>query len=210
MQLSELADAVIAGDDKRANELTQQAIDEGLAPQTVIHQGLCAGMDVVGEKFHHREYYVPHVLLSARAMKTSMNMLKPLLQEGEVEYLGRVVIGTSRGDLHDIGKNLVATMLVGAGFEVFDVGTDVAPERFVDEAQRRDAQLVCISALMITTTQAMKETVEALSAAGMEDRVKVMVGGAPVTQTFADEIGAHGYGDNATIAVAVAKNLMSS
>jgi len=207
--LSDLADAVVVGNDKRANELTQKAIDEGLSPQAVIHDGLCAGMDVVGQKFQSREYYVPHVLLAARAMKTSMNILKPLLQAGDVQYLGGVVIGTSKGDLHDIGKNLVATMLEGAGFEVFDLGTDVTPESFVEQARRRDARLVCISALMITTMPAMKQTVDALAAAGMTENVKVMVGGAPVTQAFADEIGAHGYGENATVAVDVAKSLLN-
>jgi 5-methyltetrahydrofolate--homocysteine methyltransferase len=210
LDLNQLCDAVIKGDRDRAGELTQEAIKAGLAPQVIINEGLCAGMNVVGEKFRCNEYYVPQVLIAARAMKTSMAMLKPLLQESNVEYLGRVVIGTAKGDLHDIGKNLVAMMLEGAGFEVFDIGADVAPEKYVEEAQARDAQLVCISALMTTTMPAMKETVRALSEAGLMGRVKVMVGGAPVTQAFSDEIGAHGYGENAGVAVEVAKNLTAS
>lgn len=210
MELNELSDAVINGDQNRAQELTQQAIDEGMALQKVINDGLCAGMEVVGEKFRCSEYYVPQVLLAARAMKTSMEMLKPLLQDGEIEYLGKVVIGTAKGDLHDIGKNLVAMMLEGSGFEVFDIGADAPPEKYVEEAREHSAQLVLISALMTTTMTAMKETVEALSAAGMMDQVKVMIGGAPVTQAFADEIGAQGFGENASEAVKVAKQLIGA
>jgi 5-methyltetrahydrofolate--homocysteine methyltransferase len=209
LDLNEIVDAVIKGDNNRAGELTQKAIDEGMPPQKVINEGLCEGMNVVGEKFRCNEYYVPQVLLSARAMKTSMAVLEPLLKEGETEYLGVAVIGTAKGDLHDIGKNLVSMMLEGAGFEVFDLGADVPPEKFVEEARERSAQLVCISALMTTTMPAMKETVEALAEAGMMDKVKVMIGGAPVTEAFTDEIGAQGYGDNASVAVDVAKNLLA-
>lgn len=210
MDLKELKDAVINGDQDKAREITEKAIEEGLPPQEIINDGLCAGMGVVGEKFRCNDIYVPQVLLAARAMKTSMEMLKPLISEGDVEYLGRVVIGTAKGDLHDIGKNLVAMMLEGSGFKVFDIGADTSPEKYVEETINNDANIVCISGLMTTTMPAMKETVDALAEAGLMKKVKVMVGGAPVTQVFADQIGVQGYADNASEAVDVAKELMSS
>lgn len=210
MDLKELVDAVISGNRDKAREITEKAIEEGLSPQEIINDGLCAGMGVVGEKFRCNDIYVPQVLLAARAMKTSMEMLKPLISEGDVEYLGRVVIGTAKGDLHDIGKNLVAMMLEGSGFKVFDIGADTSPEKYVEETINNDANIVCISGLMTTTMPAMKDTVDALAEAGLMKKVKVMVGGAPITQVFADQIGVQGYADNASEAVDVAKELMSS
>jgi 5-methyltetrahydrofolate--homocysteine methyltransferase len=210
LDLKEISNAVIKGDQNSAKDLTQKAIDEGISPQKVINEGLCAGMEVVGEKFRCNEYYVPQVLLAARAMKTAMEILKPLIKNEDMKYLGKVVIGTAKGDLHDIGKNLVAMMLEGAGFEVFDVGADTPPEKYVEEAKERGADIICISALMTTTMSAMKDTVQAFSEAGMKDRVRIMIGGAPVTQAFADEIGAQGYGDNASEAVETAKKLIAS
>jgi 5-methyltetrahydrofolate--homocysteine methyltransferase len=210
LDLSRLSDAVIEGDQKKAEELTRQALEEGISPKDIINSGLCSGMGVVGDKFECNDYYVPQVLLAARAMKTSMAILKPLIEDSEMEYLGKVVIGTAKGDLHDIGKNLVAMMLEGAGFQVFDIGADAPAGKYVEEAREQSADLVCVSGLMTTTMPAMKEVVDAVKEAGMTDKVKVMVGGAPVTKAFADEIGAQGYGENAAEAVSVAKSIMAS
>jgi len=169
-------------------------------------------MDVVGEKFRRNEYYVPQVLLSARAMYAGLDLLKPLITAGARpdDHLGVVVIGTAQGDLHDIGKNLVAMMLEGAGFKVFNLGRDVAPEKFVVAVEEHHANIVGISALMTTTMPGMKRTIDALVKAGLRERVKVMVGGAPVSQAFADEIGADGYARDSTAAVAKAKALVSA
>jgi 5-methyltetrahydrofolate--homocysteine methyltransferase len=168
-------------------------------------------MDVVGEKFRRNEYYVPQVLLSARAMYAGLDLLKPLITAAATsEYLGTVVIGTAQGDLHDIGKNLVAMMLEGAGFRVLNLGRDVAPEAFCKAVEEHGANIVGISALMTTTMPAMKRTIDALVRAGLRDRVKVMVGGAPVTQAFADQIGADGYARDSTLAVLKAKHLVGA
>jgi 5-methyltetrahydrofolate--homocysteine methyltransferase len=204
-----MARALILGDRETVGRLTQEGLDRGLDPRQIIFQGLIPGMDVVGEKFRRNEYYVPQVLLSARAMYAGLDLLKPLLTAGGAggQYLGTVVIGTAQGDLHDIGKNLVAMMLEGAGFKVVNLGRDVAPEKFCQAVVEHDAHLVGISALMTTTMPAMKRTIDALRQAGLRDRVKVMVGGAPVTQAFADEIGADGYARDSTLAVTKAKAL---
>jgi 5-methyltetrahydrofolate--homocysteine methyltransferase len=204
-----MARALILGHHLVVGEMTRQALAEGLDPRAIIFRGLIPGMDVVGEKFRRNEYYVPQVLLSARAMYAGLDLLKPLITKtaGE-EYLGTVVIGTAQGDLHDIGKNLVAMMLEGAGFTVHNLGRDVAPEKFVEAVKEKDASIVGISALMTTTMPAMRRTIEALLRDGLRDRVKVMVGGAPVSQAFCDDIGGDGYAKDSTAAVVKAKTLM--
>jgi 5-methyltetrahydrofolate--homocysteine methyltransferase len=203
-----IARALILGDRETVGRMTQAGLDRGLEPKQIIFRGLIPGMDVVGEKFRRNEYYVPQVLLSARAMYAGLDLLKPLLTAtAGGEYLGTVVIGTAQGDLHDIGKNLVAMMLEGAGFRVVNLGRDVAPEKFCAAVEEHTATIVGISALMTTTMPAMKRTIDALGRAGLRDRVKVMVGGAPVSQAFADEIGADGYARDATLAVVRAKEL---
>ena len=199
--LKALAEAVINGKRDEAVRLTQEAIDEGVSPDAILNEGLVAGMSVVGEKFKNNEFYVPEVLIAARAMKAAMELLRPLLVESGVEPKGTVVIGTVRGDLHDIGKNLVAMMLEGGGFRVVDLGVDVAPEAFVQAAKENNAQIVGLSALLTTTMPAMKDTIEAFKEAGIRDQVAIMIGGAPVTQDYADEIGADGYAPDAASAV---------
>ena len=204
-----MARALILGDQKTVKELTEQGLAEQVDPKEIIFRGMIPGMDVVGEKFRRNEYYVPQVLLSARAMYAGLDILKPLLtQTGVADYLGTVVIGTAQGDLHDIGKNLVAMMLEGAGFEVLNLGRDVAPEKFVETVQEKGTQIVGISALMTTTMPGMKRTIDALEKAGLRDKVKVMIGGAPVNQAFADEIAADGYARDSTKAVLKAKELL--
>ncbi len=207
-----MARALIVGDKDTVARQTRDGLDRALDPKDLIFKGLIPGMDVVGEKFRRNEYYVPQVLLSARAMYAGLDLLKPLLTAGAraSDHLGVVVIGTAQGDLHDIGKNLVAMMLEGAGFKVVNLGRDVAPERFVAAVEEHQAGIVGISALMTTTMPAMKRTIDALSKAGLRERVKVMVGGAPVSQAFADEIGADGYAKDATLAVVKAKRLVGA
>ena len=199
--LQALADAVINGQKDEAEKLTQEAIDEGVKPSTIINDGLIAGMAVVGEKFKNNEFYVPEVLIAARAMQSAMGHVKPLLTEGEMESKGKVAIGTVKGDLHDIGKNLVAMMLEGGGYEVVDLEVDVSPEQFVAAASEQGCNVVALSALLTTTMPSMKDTVDALVEAGLKDQVKVVIGGAPVTQSYADEIGADGYAPDAASAV---------
>jgi len=206
-----MARALILGDRETVARLTQEGLARAMAPRDLIFKGLIPGMDVVGEKFRRNEYYVPQVLLSARAMYAGLDLLKPLLTaSATADYLGRVVIGTAQGDLHDIGKNLVAMMLEGAGFKVVNLGRDVAPEAFVAAVEEHQANIVGISALMTTTMPAMKRTIDALIKAGLRERVKVMIGGAPVTQAFATEIGADGYARDSTLAVVKAKELVSA
>jgi 5-methyltetrahydrofolate--homocysteine methyltransferase len=202
--------ALILGDKDTVARKTREGLDLAMEPKDLIFRGLIPGMDVVGEKFRRNEYYVPQVLLSARAMYAGLDLLKPLITGGrqEGQDLGVVVIGTAQGDLHDIGKNLVAMMLEGAGFKVVNLGRDVAPEKFVAAVAEHHAQIVGISALMTTTMPAMKRTIDALEKAGVRDRVKVMIGGAPVSQAYADEIGADGYARDSTMAVVKAKQLL--
>src|SRR3989338_9497717 len=204
-----MARALILGDKDTVARKTQEGLALAMDPKELIFRGLIPGMDVVGEKFRRNEYYVPQVLLSARAMYAGLDLLKPLITKagGAGNSLGTVVIGTAQGDLHDIGKNLVAMMLEGAGFKVHNLGRDVAPEAFVKGVEEHQANLVGISALMTTTMPGMKRTIDALIKAGLRERVKVMVGGAPVSQAFADEIGADGYARDATLAVLKAKAL---
>ncbi|MFW5867380.1 MAG: cobalamin B12-binding domain-containing protein [Armatimonadota bacterium] len=199
--LQALADAVINGQKDEAEKLTQEAIDEGVKPSTIINDGLIAGMSVVGEKFKNNEFYVPEVLIAARAMQSAMGHVKPLLTEGEMEAKGKVAIGTVKGDLHDIGKNLVAMMLEGGGYEVVDLEVDVSPEQFVAAASEQGCNVVALSALLTTTMPSMKDTVDALVEAGLKEQVKVVIGGAPVTQSYAEEIGADGYAPDAASAV---------
>jgi len=204
--LEALGEAIIKGDQKTAVELTQAAIDKGTAPDIILEQGLIAGMDVVGKRFKANEVYIPEVLIAARAMKSAMEILEPKLAEAGIEPMGKALIGTVQGDLHDIGKNLVTMMLKGAGFEVTDAGVDVTPEDFVAKAKDAGAQLVGLSALLTTTMPAMEKTVQALKDAGID--AKVMIGGAPVTQSYADKIGADGYASDAASAVDIAKSLL--
>ena len=203
-----MARALILGDKDTVAKKTREGLDLRMDPKDLIFKGLIPGMDVVGEKFRRNEYYVPQVLLSARAMYAGLDLLKPLITASKIsQYLGTVVIGTAQGDLHDIGKNLVAMMLEGAGFKVFNLGRDVAPEVFVAAVHEHNANIVGISALMTTTMPAMKRTIDALIKAGVRERVKVMIGGAPVSQAYADEIGADGYARDSTLAVVKAKVL---
>jgi 5-methyltetrahydrofolate--homocysteine methyltransferase len=208
MDLSALKEAVINGDLKGCTVLTEVAIKAGYPPQKILNEALVAGMEVVGEKFRCNEVYVPEVLVSARAMKKSLAMIKPLLTQTGVKPVGVAVAGTVKGDLHDIGKNLVCMMWEGAGFEVVDLGTDVPPEKFVQAVKDSGAQIVGISTLLTTTMLNMRDVLQALDRAQLRDKVKVMVGGAPVTQTFASEIGADGYGESAAVAVEKAKALL--
>src|SRR5713226_7672155 len=207
-----MARALIVGDKDTVARKTQEGLGLSIDPKALIFKGLIPGMDVVGEKFRRNEYYVPQVLLSARAMYAGLDLLKPLITASAKadDYFGVVVIGTAQGDLHDIGKNLVAMMLEGAGFKVVNLGRDVAPEAFCKAVEEHQANIVGISALMTTTMPAMKRTIDALARAGMRDRVKVMIGGAPVSQAFADEIGADGYAKDSTAALVKAKALVGT
>ncbi len=206
--LKALSEALIAGDRNKVVELTTQAIEEGLAPKTILEDGLIAGMNVIGKRFKNNEVYVPEVLIAARAMHGAMDVLKPKLVEAGVEPVGKVILGTVKGDLHDIGKNLVGMMLTGGGFMVVDIGIDVPAEKFVEMCKSEGAQLLALSALLTTTMPQMAEVVQAAKAAGVE--VKTMIGGAPVTQSYADEIGADGYAADAASAVDLAKQLIGA
>ena len=205
--LQALAQAIINGKAPEARSLTESALAEGANPGDILNKGLVAGMNVVGEKFKNNEFYVPEVLIAARAMKASMGLLRPQLVKSGIKARGTVAIGTVRGDLHDIGKNLVAMMLEGAGFEIMDLGVDVKPEQFV-EAVKAGADVIAMSALLTTTMPAMKDTVEALKAEGVRAKACVMIGGAPVTQNYCSEIGADGYAPDAASAVDTAKELL--
>jgi 5-methyltetrahydrofolate--homocysteine methyltransferase len=204
--LEDLANQVIEGNAQRTKELTEQAVRDKLPPKDILENGLLAGMKVVGEKFKRNEYYVPEVLMSARAVHGGLALLEPLLAAAGIEPVGVVVIGTVRGDLHDIGKNLVAMMLKGAGFRVIDLGVNVTAEKFVQAVNENKANILAMSALLTTTVVNMKEVIELLRANGLP--AKVLIGGAPVTESFARQIGADGYGRNASIAVEAAKRLI--
>jgi 5-methyltetrahydrofolate--homocysteine methyltransferase len=210
MDLNALKEAVINGDLKGCTILTEVAIQAGHPPQKILNEALVPGMEVVGEKFRCNEVYVPEVLVAARAMKKSLAMLKPLLTQTGVKPVGVAVAGTVKGDLHDIGKNLVCMMWEGAGFEVVDLGTDVSPDKFVQAVKDSGAQILGISTLLTTTMLNMRDVIQALERAGVRDKVKVMVGGAPVTQTFANEIGADGFGESAAVAVERARELLAA
>lgn len=206
--LETIAQAIVAGDEQTASQKTQAALAAGLAAQQVLDGGLIKGMDRVGEQFRDGEIFLPDVLLAARAMYAGLEFLRPLMEAQNVSSLGKAVIGTVQGDLHDIGKNLVGIMLRGAGFEVIDLGNDVAPERFVQAARDSGAGIVGMSALLTTTMPAMKRVVEQLAAAGLKGKVKTIIGGAPVTADYAREIGADAYGFDAAAAVEICKRLV--
>ena len=209
MDLSALKEAIINGDMKGCTVLTDVAIQAGHPPEKILNEALIPGMQEVGEKFRCNEVYVPEVLVAARAMKKSLAMLKPLLSQRGMKPVGIAVAGTVKGDLHDIGKNLVCMMWEGAGLEVIDLGTDVPPEKFAQAVKDKGAQIVGISTLLTTTMLNMREVIAALEKAGVRDKVKVLVGGAPVTQAFADEIGADGYAADASSAVDMVKSLLN-
>jgi len=204
MILQEISTQLQAGKAKNVKMLVQQAIDEGIPAQQILNEGLLAGMAIIGEKFKNNEVFVPEVLVSARAMNTGAALLKPLLAADGVKATGKVCIGTVRGDLHDIGKNLVRMMLESKGLEVIDLGTDVAAETFVQTAINEGCQVICCSALLTTTMGVMEDVVKAVEAAGIKDKVKIMIGGAPVTQSFCDQIGADAYTADAASASEVA------
>jgi 5-methyltetrahydrofolate--homocysteine methyltransferase len=205
--LQQIADKLYDGDADAISSLTQQALDGGMTPGEVLKGGLLKGMDRVGVDFRAGDLFVPEVLIAARAMHAGMDILKPLLTESEAEMAGKVVIGTVEGDLHDIGKNLVAMMLEGGGFEIVDLGTDVSPSEFVEAVNKERPDLIGMSALLTTTMPMMKSTIDALVDAGLREKVKVMVGGAPVTKDYADDIGADGYASDAGSAVELARSL---
>jgi len=205
--LREIDESLQRGEDSKVAELTHRAIDDGLSASEILNDGLLAGMAVVGRKFGAHEIFLPEVLLSARAMNAGVEVLKPLLIAEDVPRLGKVVIGTVKGDMHDIGKNLVGIMLKGAGFEVVDLGTDVPAERFVDTAAAEGASVIGLSALLTTTMAGMKNVVDLIRDRGLDGEIKVIVGGAPLSKDFAAAIGAHGYGYDATSAVDLVKEI---
>jgi len=203
-----MIDTLIEGDEKKLTSLAQSALDEGISAKEILEKGLMAGMDIVGEKMESEDMFIPEVLRSAKSMSAVIDVLKPLLAEGDVISAGKVIIGTVKGDLHDIGKNLVAMMLESAGFEVYNLGADILPDTFVEEIKDKNADMLCLSALLTTTMPMMKTTIDALSKSGLREQVKVMIGGAPVTQDFADQIGADGYAHDAGSATRLAKALL--
>lgn len=202
-----LAGAIIDCNAVRAGELTQKLVDEGVKPLEIISKGLIGGMNIVGDRFKKGDMYVPEVMMAAKAMHAGMNIVKPLLLEGETSSTGKVIIGTVSGDLHDIGKNLVGMMMGSSGMEVVDLGVDVTPEKFAQAVREHKPQVVGLSALLTTTMLAMKDTIEILKEEGLRDSVKVIIGGAPVTQDFANEIGADGWAPDAASAKDLARKL---
>jgi 5-methyltetrahydrofolate--homocysteine methyltransferase len=207
--LSELSTAVIEGNLDVIVDLTKDALDEGVDSKKILDQGLMPGMDHVGVEFKAGNMFVPEVLRSARTMQAALGIIKPLLAETGAKMTGKVLLGTVKGDLHDIGKNLVAMMCEGAGFEVKDLGKDIEPEAFVTAVKEFEPDIVGMSALLTTTMRAMEQTIKALEEAGVRDKVKIMIGGAPVTQAFSDQIGADGYASNAASASELAKKFVS-
>jgi 5-methyltetrahydrofolate--homocysteine methyltransferase len=206
--LQQISESLQRGEREQVAELTKQAIDTGLSATEILNDGLMAGMDVVGKRFGAHEIFLPELLIAARAMNAGIDLLKPLFLGGEMPTQGKVVIGTVKGDLHDIGKNLVGIMLKGAGFEVIDVGNDVPASVFVDAAESENASVVGLSALLTTTMTGMKEVVDLVKARGLRDKVKIIVGGAPLSKAFADEIGADAYGYDAGNAVEIVRELV--
>jgi len=205
-----IKEALIKGDVVRIRELIQSCLHQGVNPQLVLEQGLIGGMDVIGERFKKDEIYLPEVMIAARAMNAGLEVLEPILSRGEVEFKGKIVLGTVRGDLHDVGKNLVSMIFRGAGFRVVDLGIDVSEERFVHTVEENRADILGLSALLTMTLPTMKTTIDTIEEAGLRQKVIIMVGGAPVTQRFADEIGANGYAPDAVTAVERARELMST
>jgi corrinoid protein of di/trimethylamine methyltransferase len=207
--LKPLFEAVVSGDAKTARAVVEQALANGTEPLKLVQEYMVPAMNEVGRRFECSEYFVPELLLSARAMKSALEIVRPLLAARGIQPAGRVVIGTVKGDLHDIGKNLVASILEGGGYEVIDLGVNVNPEQFVAAVKEKSPQIVALSALLTTTMASMKVTIEALKQAGVREKVKVLVGGAPITQLYANEIGADGYSESAAGAVALAKHAVA-
>jgi len=205
---TDITEALIACDEDKVLALVKDGLNRGLPAKDILDRGLIAGMDVVGDRMEKEEMFIPEVLMAAKVMSAAVEILKPLLTEGEAGARGRVVIGTVKGDLHDIGKNLVAMMLESAGLEVYNVGVDISPDKFVEKIKSSNASILALSALLTTTMPMMRETVAAVAKAGLRNRVKILVGGAPVTQAFAEEIGADGYAPDAGSATKLAKALM--
>jgi 5-methyltetrahydrofolate--homocysteine methyltransferase len=210
MELNLISENVVVGDVAAVESLVQQAVSEGVPPWEIVTQCLLPAMTEVGARFERAEFFVPEMIMAARAMQAGLAVLGPLVMEDQLDVVGRVVIGTVQGDVHDLGKNLVVMMLEGAGFRVYDLGADVSAERFVQAVQEDGADVVGMSALMTTTMPAMRRTIEALDEAGIRPAVKVLVGGAPLTQEYCDEIGADGYAQDASSAVRTAKELVSA
>ena len=209
VDLKNVSEALQRGDAKKVEELVKQALEENLLPKDILENGLIKGMDIIGAKFKKNEVYVPEVLIAARAMHAGMSILRPKLAETGVKNLGTVAIGTVKGDLHDIGKNLVKMMLEGAGFEVIDLGVDVTTDKFVEAVKEHKPNIIGMSALLTTTMVNMPEVIKALEAAGLRDKVKIMIGGAPITQNYADQIGADSYSPDAASAVDKAKTFVA-
>lgn len=205
----DLAAAVLKGEDEQVKALTQGLIDSGKDLLEIINQGLIAGMDVVGARFKKGEMFVPEVLMAARAMSVGINLVKPHIAETDIPSLGKVLVGTVKGDLHDIGKNLLAMMMEGAGFTVVNLGVDIAPEKFVEAAKEQKADMIAMSALLTTTMLAMKDTIELFKEEGIRDKVRIIIGGAPISQEYADEIGADGFAPDAATACDLAKGLLA-
>ena len=210
VDLNLLYEAILNGKLEQAVDVTTQAIADGVEPQAIINGYMIKAMEEVGQRFQRGEAFVPNLLMAARAMKGSLDILKPLMKGDASTTLGKVVIGTVKGDLHDIGKNLVASMLEGCGFEVINLGVDVPSDKFIAAIKENNADILCLSALLTTTMNYMKDVIEALKADGLRDQVKVMVGGAPVTAMFAEQVGADGYSEDASEAVALARRLVSA
>jgi corrinoid protein of di/trimethylamine methyltransferase len=208
MNLQPLYDTVLNGDAKAAKAITEQALAAGVEPLKLVEDFMMPAMAEVGRRFETNEYFVPELLISARAMKAALELIRPLLTASGTQPVGRVALGTVKGDLHDIGKNLVGAMLEGGGYEVIDLGVNVTPEQFVAAVKEKNANIVAMSALLTTTMPSMKTTIDALQQAGVRLRVKVLIGGAPITQKYAEEIGADGYNESAAGAVAAAKKLL--
>ena len=208
--LEEISTAVIEGELGEIEDLTEDALDDGISAEDILNKGLMPGMDYVGVEFKAGNMFVPEVLRSAKTMQISMDILKPLLAESGVAMVGRVLLGTVKGDLHDIGKNLVGMMCEGAGFEVEDIGKDIEPESFVEAVKKYEPDVLGMSALLTTTMRAMESTIKVLEEAGVRDKVKIMIGGAPVTQAFSDQIGADGYASNAAAAAELAKKFVGA
>jgi 5-methyltetrahydrofolate--homocysteine methyltransferase len=201
-------ECILEGDNKGIKAAVQKALDSGLEPGTILNQGMINAMSEVGKRFEEGEYYVPEMLISARAMKEGLEILRPLLIQQKIQSAGVVILGTVKGDLHDIGKNLVGMMLEGSAFEIIDLGTDVSPEKFVQAVQDHRPNVVALSALLTTTMPNMEATIKALKAADLRNQVKVIIGGAPVTEQYAHEIGADGYAPDASRAVSLTKSLV--
>jgi corrinoid protein of di/trimethylamine methyltransferase len=206
--LQPLHDAVLNGDAKNAKAITEAALAAGVEPMKLVQEYMMPAMAEVGRRFETNEYFVPELLLAARAMKSALELARPLLSAQGAQPAGRVAIGTVKGDMHDIGKNLVSAMLEGGGYEIIDLGVNVSPEQFIAAVKEKGANIVAMSALLTTTMPAMKTTVEAFRQAGIREQVKILIGGAPVTQKYADEIGADGFSESAAGAVAAAKNVL--